>query len=180
LFSLFDIVLILAVTLSAFFDIKERRIPNWVSLPGILMGLLLNSFLGVAQLLHSVTGLLAGIGVMIIPFALRWMGAGDVKLFGLVGALLGVQWLPRVFFYSGLIGGILALFSVVIRGLSFNSFAGLWLDLKVAVMTLGRVLPESLTQGTIQRRNSIPFGVAIGFGTLAAFYFDPNGRWAGF
>ena len=180
MFTFFDIVLILLVTLSAFFDIKERRIPNWISLPGILIGLFLNSVTGVAQLLHSASGLVVGIGVMIIPFALGWMGAGDVKLFGLVGAFLGVQWLPRVFFYSTLIGGILALFSIIIRGLNFKLFPQLWLDLKLAVLSLGQVLPESLTQRPIHRRKSIPFGVAIGIGTLAAFYFDPNGRWAGF
>jgi prepilin peptidase CpaA len=180
LFSLFDILLILAVSLSAFFDIKERRIPNWVSIPGIVMGLFLNSFLGVAQLLQSVTGLVVGIGVMIIPFALGWMGAGDVKLFGLVGAFLGVQWLPRVFFYSGLVSGVLALFSVLVRGFNLKLFPRMWLDFKVAVLSLGRVLPESLTQGTMHRKKSIPLGVAIGIGALVAFYFDPNGKWAGF
>ena len=173
-------MLVLAVSLSAFFDIKERRIPNWVSIPGILIGLFLNSFLGLAQLLQSVTGLVVGIGVMIIPFALGWMGAGDVKLFGLVGAFLGVQWLPRVFFYSSLISGVLALFSVIVRGLNFKLFPRLWLDLKVAVLSLGRVLPESLTQGAIHRNKSIPWGVAIGIGALVAFYLDPNGKWAGF
>ena len=61
-------------------------------------GLLLNAAQGFSQFSHSLLGFIVGITVFIVPFALGWMGAGDVKYFGVVGALLGVGWLPRVFF----------------------------------------------------------------------------------
>jgi prepilin peptidase CpaA len=178
--SLLDLVLIFGVSVSIFFDIKERRIPNWISIPGILIGLVLNSFLGLAQLLQSCLGLAAGIGIMIVPFALGWLGAGDVKLFGLVGAVLGIGWIPRVFFYTGLISGALALLTVCTRGLDHGSFRQLWLDLKIAVISVGRVMPNSVSQRGGQKKKSIPWGVAIGLGAIIAFYLDSDGRWAGF
>jgi len=177
---LLDLVLVSTITLSIFFDIKERKIPNWITIPGIVIGLLLNSFFGLAQLLQSVLGIAVGIGIMIVPFALGWLGAGDVKLFGLVGALLGVRWIPRVFFYTALISGILAMFSICVRGFDRGSFRQLWLDLKIAGLSLGRVMPKSIHERADNKKQSVPWGVAIGLGAIIAFYFDPAGRWAGF
>ena len=68
----------------------------------------LNATHGANQLLQSVVGLVAGIVILLLPFALGWIGAGDVKFFGVVGALFGVSWLPRVFFYSALVAGLIA------------------------------------------------------------------------
>ena len=177
---LVDLVLVSSITLSIFFDIKERRIPNWITIPGILIGLVLNSLFGLAQLLQSFLGLAAGIGIMIVPFALGWLGAGDVKLFGLMGALLGVRWIPRVFFYTGVISGILALFTICARGLEQGMFRQMWLDLKIAIISQGRVMPKAVHQRAQEKKKSVPWGVAIGLGAVVAFYFDPDGRWAGF
>ena len=94
--------------LSVFFDLTVRRIPNWIIAFGLAGGLLLNASQGFAQFSHSLLGFIGGIAVFIVPFALGWMGAGDVKYFGVVGALLGVEWLPRVLFYSILTAGVLA------------------------------------------------------------------------
>jgi len=177
---LLDLVLVSSISLSIFFDIKERRIPNWITIPGILIGLALNSVFSLAHLLQSFLGLAAGIGIMIVPFALGWLGAGDVKLFGLMGALLGVRWIPRVFFYTGVIGGGLALFTICARGLDHGSFRQLWLDVKIAMMSHGRVMPKAVHQRVQERKKSVPWAVAIGLGACAAYYLDFDGRWAGF
>jgi prepilin peptidase CpaA len=175
-----DITLVFAMCLAVLFDVKERRIPNWLSIPGIVIGLLLNSLLGFAQLLHGVLGVVVAVAILIVPFALGWLGAGDVKLFGLVGAFLGVQWLPRVLFYTGLASGGLALFSIIARGFDYRRLRNLWTDLRVAVLSLGQVLPASVTQRTVHANKAVPWGVAIGLGTLAAVYLDAGGNWAGF
>ncbi len=65
-------------------------------------------------------GIVVGIAVLILPFALGWIGAGDVKFFGVVGALLGVSWLPRVFFYSALVAGVIAIGYLVFRASSVS------------------------------------------------------------
>ena len=92
-----DTVIFVVSGLSAFFDLKLRRIPNWLIATGLVSGLILNAFHGSSYLLQSLLGFVVGVTVLILPFAFGWIGAGDVKFFGVVGALLGVSWLPRVF-----------------------------------------------------------------------------------
>ena len=168
--------------LSVYFDLTVRRIPNWIIAFGLAGGLLLNASQGFAQFSHSLLGFIGGIAVFIVPFALGWMGAGDVKYFGVVGALLGVEWLPRVLFYSILTAGVLAV--AYVAGGRFDSSSGFfkdtWTDCKLALLTFGRMLPDSIGKRTAKGADSVPWGVAIGAGTLVAYYFDPTGRWAGF
>lgn len=167
------------MALAIFFDLKERRIPNWLTAAAILLGLSINLFEGFAQFLYGFSGLAVGIAVLIIPFALGWLGAGDVKLVGSLGALLGIHWMPRILFYSGLMSGLLALISVACRGLQLRGFVRLWKDVKLMVMSFGRVLPEPVWQRAGESK-TIPWAVGIGLGVLVAFYLDRDGKWAGF
>jgi len=136
--------------------------------------------MGMGQLFQSFLGLIIGILVLLIPFALGWIGAGDVKFFGVVGALTGVAKLPRIFFYSALVAGVIAL-GYLIFGLSKSTrFRELWADTKIAILSLGQVLPAPVRQRTRDRDNSVPWGVAFAVGTIIAYYIDESGRWAGF
>jgi prepilin peptidase CpaA len=180
LLSPLDFSILLVTALSVFFDLTVRRIPNWIIAFGLLGGLLLNAFQGFAQFSHSLLGFIGGIAAFIIPFALGWMGAGDVKYFGVVGAILGVEWLPRVLFYSIVAAGVLAVGCVAIGRFNSGSLKDAWTDCKLAILSLGRVLPDSIGKRTVKGADSVPWGVAIGAGTLVAYYFDPTGRWAGF
>jgi Flp pilus assembly protein protease CpaA len=182
LLSPLDFSILLVTVLSVFFDLTVRRIPNWIIAFGLAGGLLLNATEGVVQFSHSLLGLIVGIAIFIVPFALGWMGAGDVKYFGVVGALLGVEWLPRVLFYSILTAGVLAVAYVAVGRFDFSSgfFKNVWTDCKLAFLSFGRLLPDSISKRTAKGADSVPWGVAIGAGTLVAYYFDPTGRWAGF
>jgi len=178
LIPLFNLFLLVFTGLAVGFDVRERRIPNRLVLIGIVAGILFNGSAGRPQLFDSVLGLGLGLGILLLPFAFGWLGAGDVKFFGAVGALLGVKFVPRVFFYSALLGGVLAVISIAFRGMSLRIFRTAWWDLKVLVASRGAVLPESV--GKQSRVDTVPYGVAIGLGTLVAFYLDPVGEWAGF
>jgi prepilin peptidase CpaA len=175
-----DFSILLVSALSVFFDLTVRRIPNWIILFGLSGGLLLNGFQGFTQFSYSLLGFIGGIAVFIVPFALGWMGAGDVKYFGVVGGLLGIQWLPRVLFYSVLTAGILAVGSIALGRANSGVFRNLLVDCKVVIFSLGRVLPDSISKRTAKGADSVPWGVAIGAGTLLAYYLDPTGRWMGF
>src|SRR5947209_3673955 len=94
-------VLLLALVLgAAVFDARYRRIPNWLTLAGVLIGLAMNAYLyGVfptkqvqgswGGLLFAAQGLGFGFAVYVFLYALRAMGAGDVKLMAAVGAMAG-------------------------------------------------------------------------------------------
>jgi prepilin peptidase CpaA len=103
-----------ALILVMYWDGRWRRIPNFITLPllvvGLFNGLLLNGITGVWQ---SLTGLLLGAGLMLPFFLLRAMGAGDVKLMAAVGAVLGLRLILTVFFLTSLCGGLLAAFLII-------------------------------------------------------------------
>jgi prepilin peptidase CpaA len=180
LISLFDLSLVLLTTILVFFDATVRRIPNWLILFGLLTGLLLNATHGSAPFIQSILGFLVGITVLFVPFALGWMGAGDVKYFGLVGAFLGVSSLPRVAFYSMVAAGSMALGHVLVRGFHLHAFKAMWTDLRIAITTFGHILPDPVNTRADKGSHSVPWGVAIGAGTIIAYFVDPRGRWAGF
>ncbi|MGH7771573.1 MAG: A24 family peptidase [Candidatus Binatia bacterium] len=173
-----DFFLVLFTVFSVGFDIGSRRIPNWLILLGISWGILVNAWKG--DLFNSFLGLGLGIGILIIPFALGWLGAGDVKLLGAIGAILGVKWLPRVFFYSALVGGLLAIMSIFTKGMNPKAFKDALYDFKLMIMSRGAVLPDTVNERRMKGARTVPYGVAIGLGTLVAFYVDPRGEWAGF
>jgi prepilin peptidase CpaA len=91
-------------------DLRTRRIPNVLTLGAALAGLLYQSVNGgIDGLGHAALGWLVGALIFILPFALRGLGGGDVKLLAALGAWLGptdVIWLAL---YTGVAGGVMAL-----------------------------------------------------------------------
>lgn len=175
-----DAILIFISCAAAVYDYRFRKIPNWLILLGIAFGITLNAYHGTSQLVFGLTGLFVGIGVLFLPFTFGWIGAGDVKYFGVVGVLLGVGWLPRVFFYSALVAGLISAFYLAVGIARMSRFREYWMGLKLVVVSMGNVMPDAALAEATQRRASVPWGVAFAAGTIFAYYFDPAGRWAGF
>jgi prepilin peptidase CpaA len=173
-----NLTLLTTLGLAALFDTRERRIPNWIILFGLIAGLVLGAFQSGTQLILNVSGFVAGILALMIPFAFRWMGAGDVKLFAAVGALVGYKPLSRVFFYSCIVAGIIALIAMALGQARQISFKHFWIDCKFMFLSLPAGVPNrTLSDSGVYY---VPWGVAIGAGTIMAYYVDASGRWAGF
>ena len=175
-----NIVIAAVIGLSVFFDLTVRRIPNWLIAFGVLAGLSMNLYQGFDPLLRSILGMLCGVAVLFVPFALGWMGAGDVKCFGVMGALLGIDCLPRIFFYSALSAGLIALTYTILGCFNLAVAKNMWMDAKLALVSMGRVLPDGIAMRASTGNRSVPWGVAFAIGTVLAYYIDYNGRWAGF
>jgi prepilin peptidase CpaA len=183
LLTLFDLAIFAVIGLAAFFDMEWRRIPNWLILFGLSVALGISGLRGMNEIYQSLFGIGIGIGILFIPFALRWIGAGDVKFLGVMGAFVGPYLLPRVLWYSILITGGMAIIAVICRRLSMEFLARASVDLKQAMLvlfTFGRGQAESPNVSTARSRQGVPWGVGIGLGTVVAYYLDPAGRWAGF
>lgn len=85
-------LVLVVVTLCAITDILEHRIPNSVLLPALLLAFLFNTVLsGFSGLLDSFLGLVLGMAMLFPLYFSRGTSAGDVKLLGVVGALLGAK-----------------------------------------------------------------------------------------
>jgi prepilin peptidase CpaA len=175
-----DSSIIAVAVLSVFFDLRIRRIPNWLILIGLTDAIALNALRGLGPLSESVFGFVIGVAILIIPFALGWIGAGDVKYFGVVGAFLGVAWLPRVAFYTALAAGTLALAYIIVNGFHSRGLRGSLTDFRLAITSFGHILPDPVRTKIDKGGQGVPWAIAISAGTIIAYYVDPRGVWAGF
>lgn len=91
-------------------DLRERRIPNWLSLGGIVVGVAVHTALrGGDGAASALLGGLAG-GLLLFPFyLLRGMAAGDIKLMAAVGAHLGPPLVAVAVLATLIAGSLLAL-----------------------------------------------------------------------
>lgn len=164
---LLSIALVLAI-IAAVWDVRQRRIPNWLTYPGIGLGVALRGLLfGWKGLGSAIEGCLLAGGIMFLFYAVRAMGAGDVKLMAAIGSLVGPKHSVVVLLATAICGGIMAIVYAVYRGrmwatlknvgsvLRFHAWAGLQ-----AHPDLNLDNPETLR---------MPYGLAIAAGTLYAF-----------
>ena len=112
-----EMVLLAVLVGAAIYDVRYRRIPNWLTVWGVFLGFLMNGLIGPPEggILFAVQGFLAGSGVYLVLYVLRAMGAGDVKLMAAVGALVGWQRWFGIFLITAIVGGIMALTLVTVR-----------------------------------------------------------------
>jgi prepilin peptidase CpaA len=91
-------------------DVTQRRIPNPLILLGLFLGVALaTTAAGLQGSLESLAGAAAGLALLLPLFAMRWLGAGDVKLMAVIGSFVGLPGVLWVVVYTGLAGGALAL-----------------------------------------------------------------------
>ncbi len=123
---LLQVALAVVVLLASVYDSRFRRIPNWVSLCGLILGLGLNTFYAGAGGLGS-AALGAGFALLIyVPlYCLRGMGAGDVKLMAAVGALAGPRDWLAIFCITALAGGLISLIMVIYKRRLFHTLLNL-------------------------------------------------------
>ncbi len=101
--------LLLVLLVAAISDVRIQKIPNWLTFSTVAAGLACHSWMnGIAGFFFSLQGVLLGLGLLISFYLAAGMGAGDVKLMGAVGGLLGPKGVFWAFIYTAIIGGILA------------------------------------------------------------------------
>lgn len=109
-------MLVLLLLAGSVCDLKTRRVPNGLTAAGALAGLLGHAYYGgLPGLLWSFEGLSAALPLLLL-YAARAFGAGDVKLLMAVGALMGPSFLLWTLLGAVFAAGLLALVSVLRRG----------------------------------------------------------------
>jgi len=145
-------------------DWRSRRIPNWLTVPGFVIGVLVNVLAdGRAGLKTSLLG--AGLGLLVLlPFVLlRSLGAGDWKLAGALGAFVGWQVLVDLLMGSVFVAGAMAVGLVIYKR-----------RFRETLRNIGRLLASMLTlrmpgaEVSLDNPQSlkVPYGVALALTTL--------------
>ena len=158
--------LLLLVPMAVFivyYDVRYRRIPNVLVLALLIGGLTINTSFGGW---HGALTSLEGLGLAFLPMFLIHlfgaMGAGDVKLFGAVGAVIGVAMVPWTFVLVVMLGAALAVYTMLRSGTVFSTLHGV-LRIFVGIMP-GWEMPRFAIPP--DRKHTIPYGVAIMLGSL--------------
>jgi prepilin peptidase CpaA len=160
-----EAALIALVCAAAWSDLRTRKIPNWINASGTVIAFSLHIYYGgLAGALQSLAGMGLGFAIFLVLYLAGGMGAGDVKLFGAVGAFLGPQAVIIAFVFTGLFGGIAGVVLALSRGR--------------LQQTLTRARELLIDAGTLRWREMqqraaaadglrLPYGAVIAGGTLA-------------
>lgn len=185
--------LVILLGIAAWQDIKGHRISNRVVLAGLIMGLMFNAFIPTGDGFNSpapgglgwwgsLTGIGMGMAVLLPFYLLRAMGAGDVKLMGMVGAFLGPGQVLGALLGTFLVGGVMALIIALRAGAIGRLFGN------VKFMLLDGVVKVSTGQMPVMEDSShsageLPYAVAIAVGSLTymiwrrLMWIDAIGIW---
>jgi prepilin peptidase CpaA len=163
---------VLLAVIAGWTDWRSRRIPNWLTVPGFVVGVAANVLIGgLAGLKTSLLG--AGLGLLVLlPFVfLRALGAGDWKLAGALGAFVGWEDLVNLLMGSVLVAGIMALALVIYKRRfketmrNIGSLLASMFKLRMPGAEVSLDNPQSL---------KVPYGVAL---ALTTFLFGVGKMW---
>lgn len=171
-------------------DLRSRRIPNWLVLPFLLLGIMISPFRtdwsGIGQGFwarndwagfrhdswHGLGQSLAGLGLGLFLYGILFlkfgMGAGDVKLGAAIGAWVGPMQLFWALFLTAMAGGMMVLCWIAYCKLFKRAILGAG-DLLFGRQRQGVAREAEASLADLLRRN-MPYAPAIALGTITSFF----------
>jgi len=161
------VMLSAALLIATITDIRSQRIPNWLTFPLILTGLVAHTMYGGLEGLKLAGGGFGlGFVAMVIPYFMGVMGAGDVKLMAGVGAWLGTSATLTAFLFTCLAGGVYALGVLSMNRQYLKTIlANIANTFSVFIATRKFNFTPISTEQALPR---LCYGVAIAVGTIGA------------
>jgi prepilin peptidase CpaA len=159
---------------AAVIDGRALRVPNWLTVHLVLVGLAVSAWSGGwSGLGWSLAGAATGLAVLMPLYAIGGMGAGDVKLMAGIGAWTGPLIALYAFVATALVGGAIAL--------AMMAASGAWAQHWATCRLIGREVvtvrdPVLLAESAAARKPSmmlLPYGIPMAIGTIGYF------AWAG-
>lgn len=165
-----DVILFCVLAICLYTDVTSRKIYNKVLLPTCISAIIYHLLTGgLGQGWWSVRGLLLGIALLVIPFSMGGIGAGDVKLLGIIGALKGPDFVLIAFLAGAIVGGVMSAVYLIkqkniltiLKKIGCNAY----------FMAMGAPRTEGkVSDNDNQTEVTIPYGAAIAIGTAAAYF----------
>ena len=151
------------------FDVRSRRIPNFLTLPGILFGLILHFGLGGWRQmgLAALAGLICAVLFLIFWLA-GGMGAGDVKLMAAVGTIAGLPLVAYLLILTAIAGGVMAVGLALWRGRfrdTVRNVGALALHHRMEGLS-----PHPQLNVANARTLRLPYALAVAAGTATTFF----------
>jgi prepilin peptidase CpaA len=170
-----ELILITMTAIAASLDIRTHKIPNLLTFPTILAATAyFTAVQGYQGFLFSIGGLFTGLALLLLPYLMGGMGAGDAKLMGAVGAWLGAGNTIKAFLFIASTGCIYGLIVVIVHRHRFQGYLKqLWLTAQTFLLARKYVPVES--GAVVMSRPKVYYGVAIAAGTLIYLVLEITG-----
>ena len=158
------------LVVAAVIDGRQLRVPNWLTFPFALGGLVFTAWSGGRErFLWSLAGTGVGLISLLPLYAIGGMGAGDVKLMAGVGAWLGPVLTFWAFVSTALVGGLIGAAMILASGNVIRHW--------VMLQTIGHEIlsirnPAVLAERAGERKKNmmlLPYGIPIAVGSIAYF-----------
>ena len=171
-------ILIPGILLASWIDFAQRRVPNWLNATLIVLGFAVQGYFhGFAGMATGGWGLLTGFGLLIVPWMMHGMGAGDVKLMAAIGVWIGPMLTLYSFALGAMIGGVAAVIMIVSTG-----------RLRMACANMSVILSKCFSPQTMfteygaaksfgSTSQLLPYGVPLTAGTLMILGAKMFGWW---
>ncbi len=161
-----DVWVVALASAGALVDLRSRRIPNALTVPAMAVGVVaLANTQGWDGVLAAGAGIAIATALLVVPFALRWVGGGDVKFLMAFGACLGPRGALEAFLWATAAGGLLAVAMLGVTSSGRERVLTSWIQFKNLVYTrdvsLLKPTPRNATIG-------VPYGVALAIGGVTA------------
>jgi leader peptidase (prepilin peptidase)/N-methyltransferase len=142
--SLVFTLLATALLIVSFIDLAHKIVPDVITLPGILAGMVASVLLTPVGLGNAFIGLCLGGGLFFLIAVLSrgGMGGGDIKLVAMIGAFLGWQAVLVTIFMGALLGAVVGISLMLLKQKS--------------------------------RKDPIPFGPFLALGAFVAMVWGPD------
>ena len=157
------VALAVMLAIAVYVELKESRIPNWLTFSGMTLGLLIGYLHGTPWFWSSLGGLCIGFGFLFIFYVFGGLGGGDVKLMGAAGALMGVELIKPALFYTAFLGALLAVIVVIWR-------QDFWLRVAWGFRRLAFWRKAAGGPPAESSPVTVPYGLAITAGCLLALF----------
>lgn len=162
------IVLIVA----AYIDGKELRVPNWITFPMVLSGLIYSTAVGGLEGLGAgLLGMVVGLLTLLPLYSIGGMGAGDVKLMAGIGAWLGVMPTVYAFVATVVVGAVMAII-MVLWAKQWDKHYGNFIMIFMEIVSVKD--PQKLSAIAKERKPRmflLPYGIPICIGSIAYFAY---------
>lgn len=157
-------VLFLVITLAVYSDIRSFKIKNPITYSAVMLGIAINTYsYGIEGFKDAIIGVFIPIIGLFIFFALRMLGAGDIKLYCAVGAIMGWEFVIACLAYSFLFGGFISVIIILFRKNAIQRFKHLYNYIKTTFMMMKIDKYQDLTN---DKNGLFRFAYAILGGTV--------------
>lgn len=168
------VVVLLASSVAAFTDAWRFKVHNLLTFPLALSGIMFHTSTGGTQgFLFAAAGLASGLAILLIPYCVGGLGAGDVKFFAAVSAWLGTGPMVTILVIACIGTGVFSAVVIARQG----GLRAIWRSLRSACESLliwryagapaRTSVQEVLAKSPDYRRRLVPFTAMMAVGVLA-------------